>query len=55
MNQKMIGFIYYISERNCPVSKSDTKAYAEWIRTMYKAYCSKYPNGLTNGGKLMFN
>lgn len=55
MDDKMIGFIYYLSERNCPVSKSDANAYAEWIRKMYKVYCSKYPNGLTNGGKLMFN
>ena len=54
MNAKTIGFIYYISERNCPIDKSDTDAYAKWVKNMYIAYCKKYPNGLTNGGKLMF-
>ena len=55
MDDKMIGFVYYISERNCPIDKSNTEAYAKWIRKMYKVYCAKYPNGLTNGDKLMFN
>lgn len=55
MNAKIIGFIYYISERNCPIDKSDTDAYAKWVKNMYITYCKKYPNGLTNGGKLMFN
>lgn len=54
MNAKTIGFIYYISERNCPIDKSNIDAYAKWVKNMYIAYCKKYPNGLTNGGKLMF-
>ena len=50
----MIGFIYYISERNCPIDKSNVDAYTKWVKSMYVIYCKKYPNGLTNGGKLMF-
>ena len=55
MDDKMIGFIYYISERNCPIDKSNTEAYIKWVKSMYITYCKKYPKGLTNGDKLVFN
>ena len=55
MNTKIIGFVHYISERNCPIDKSDNSAYTKWVKDMYITYCKKYPNGLTNGGKLMLH
>ena len=55
MDTKIIGFVHYISERNCPIDKSDTNAYAKWVKNMYITYCKKYPNGLTNGGELMLH
>ena len=55
MDAKIIGFVYYISERNCPIDKSDTNAYAKWVKDMYIADCKKYPNGRSNGSKLMFH
>lgn len=47
MDAKMIGFICFIREQNCPLSNPSAEDYAKWIKGMYVVYCKQYPNGLT--------
>ena len=38
MDNKMIGFVYYISERNCPIDKSNAEDYAKNYFKNFKDY-----------------
>lgn len=53
MNNFTIGFLYYLKERNIDMDLNNPKKFAEQCENALKNYKRKYPQGLTNGNKII--